>query len=282
MNGDLRPELGQILRAIDFGDVSHEDIERRINALIEAEIEKTDGPADMAMIEACQALLMQLHDCHPDTACIGSAGVQNDEQKPCRKFIGWRIAIAAAVIVLVVGAVGYRYQWLEGTSTLDGQQYIVQGHEITTSMIETAIAEHSGYAQCQIQDIAELISFLGFDPCIPSELAGKWQAEQFNVLVSPSFIQVSTSYASISVTNHDLVYSQIWFMNAENAFMSVEQNANGMVFCVQSTDVYISQNNERILLSWQKGLSANLLSGTECEDVLIRLVQELIGGMDNE
>ena len=120
MNGNLRPELGQILRAIDFGDVSHEEIERRLNALIEAEGEKTDGPADMAMIEACQALLMQLHDCHPDTACIGSAGVQKDEQKPCRKFIGWRIAIATTVIVLVVGAVGYRYQWLEGTSTLDG------------------------------------------------------------------------------------------------------------------------------------------------------------------
>lgn len=278
MNGDLRPELGQILRAIDFGDVSHEEIERRLNALIEAEIEKTDGPADMAMIEACQALLMQLHDCHPDTACIGSAGVQNDEQKPCRKFIGWRIAIAAAVIVLVVGAVGYRYQWLEGTSTLDGQQYIVQGHEITTSMIETAIAEHSGYAQCQIRDNAELISFLGFDPCIPSELAGKWQAEQFDVLVLSGFVQISTRYVSKTAEYHDLAYSQIWFTSAEEAFVSIEQSDEGKLIKVLSADIYISQNSERTLFSWQKGLSVNLLSGTDHQDILMEAVREMIGG----
>lgn len=278
MNGDLRPELGQILRAIDFGDVSHEEIERRLNALIEAEIEKTDGPADMAMIEACQALLMQLHDCHPDTACIGSAGVQNDEQKPCRKFIGWRIAIAAAVIVLVVGAVGYRYQWLEGTSTLDGQQYIVQGHEITTSMIETAIAEHSGYAQCQIRDNAELISFLGFDPCIPPELAGKWQAEQFDVLVLSGFVQISTRYVSKTAEYHDLAYSQIWFTSAEEAFVSIEQSDEGKLIKVLSADIYISQNSERTLFSWQKGLSVNLLSGTDHQDILMEAVREMIGG----
>ena len=278
MNGDLRPELGQILRAIDFGDVSHEEIERRLNALIEAEIEKTDGPADMAMIEACQALLMQLHDCHPDTACIGSAGVQNDEQKPCRKFIGWRIAIAAAVIVLVVGAVGYRYQWLGGTSTLDGQQYIVQGHEITTSMIETAIAEHSGYAQCQIRDNAELISFLGFDPCIPSELAGKWQAEQYDILLLPNFVQINIKYASSSKSDHDIVYTQSWFLNVKEAFMSIEQNAEGESFRIESTDVYMSQNSERILLSWQEGLSANLLSVEGDMDTIMKVVQEMIGG----
>lgn len=278
MNGDLRPELGQILRAIDFGDVPHEEIERRLNALIEAEIEKTDGPADMAMIEACQALLMQLHDCHPDTACIGSAGAQNDERKPCRKFTGWRIAIAAAVIVLVVGAVGYRYQWLEGTSTLDGQQYIVQGHEITTSMIETAIAEHSGYAQCQIQDTAELISFLGFDPCIPSELAGKWQAEQYDILLLPNFVQINIKYASSSRSDHDIVYTQSWFLNVQEAFMSIEQNADGESFRIESTDVYMSRNSERILLSWQEGLSANLLSVESDKDTLMEVVQEMIGG----
>ena len=278
MNGDLRPELGQILRAIDFGDVSHEEIERRLNALIEAESEKTDGPADMAMIEACQALLLQLHDCHPDTAYISSAGVQNDQRKPCRKFIGWRIAIAAAVIVLVVGAVGYRYQWLEGTSTLDGQQYIVQGHEITTAMIETAIAEHSSYAQCQIRDTAELISFLGFDPCIPSELAGKWQAEQYDVLLLPNFIQINIKYTSSSKSDHDIVYTQSWFLNVKEAFMSIEQNAEGESFRIESTDVYMSQNSERILLLWQEGLSANLLSVENDMDTIMKVVQEMIGG----
>ena len=54
-------QLAKIKDAIKKGELTKEIIERRLNAAIDAELRKTDSPADMELINACQDLLWEIN-----------------------------------------------------------------------------------------------------------------------------------------------------------------------------------------------------------------------------
>ena len=51
----------QILTAIDFGHLSYDETERRLQQLIDLEVNQTERPADPVLLDACYDLLLQMH-----------------------------------------------------------------------------------------------------------------------------------------------------------------------------------------------------------------------------
>jgi len=289
MNGDRRSLEGQILSAIDNGNLPHNEIERRLESLIEAEFEKVDEPADTELIEECQSLLMQLHNFHPDEKLIPTFEESRGYQKALAKrksrhkhMLEMRIVATAAVFILILGGFGIHRQWLSGVSSQDGQQYLVKGHEISTAMIESAIAEHEQFAHCLTSDIEEAIDFLGFTPTIPSLLIGEWEPSTFDITFFPESIQLYISYTSKGFPEQMLMYAQTFFPDVANAFLSIEQNTNGKKILLQSIDVYLSQNNSYTIATWKDDLTVHWLSGSLEKDSIIQITQDLLGGHRNE
>lgn len=285
MNGDRRSHVGQILSAIDNGNLPHNEIERRLESLIEAEFEKVGEPADTELIKECQSLLMQLHNIQPDQKPIPAFEKSRGYQKALAKresrhkhTLAMRTVAAAAVFILILGGFGIQQQWLSGVSSQDGQQYLVKGRELSTAMIESAIAEHEQYAHCSTTDLKEAIDFLGFTPTIPTMLNGEWEPSMFDITIFPDSIQLYVRYTSMHYIDQELVYSQTFFTDVENAFLSIEQNADGDKTMLQPVAVYVSQNSSRTILTWRNGLSVNWLSGDSEKSLLIPIVQEIIGG----
>ena len=62
MSGDGRSScVDQILKAIDFGQLTYDETERRLQQLIDEETNQIEHPANADMLDACYSLLLQLH-----------------------------------------------------------------------------------------------------------------------------------------------------------------------------------------------------------------------------
>ena len=76
----------------------------------------------------------------------------------------WRMGVAAAASLILVfgGVVLSKYQWIGGHSSINEQQYVIQGQEIGASTIQNSIAEHNGIAELTTTNWNNVIAFLGF------------------------------------------------------------------------------------------------------------------------
>ena len=62
MSSDGRSNyIDQILHAIDYGNLSYKDTERRLQKLIDDETYQLNHPSNPDFLNACQTILFQLH-----------------------------------------------------------------------------------------------------------------------------------------------------------------------------------------------------------------------------
>ena len=186
-----------ILKTILYGDLSKQEMERRLQEVIDEELSgPLNAPADMELVEKCQSLLWELSVNgsvpYPDHA-------EESKQKLIRKleeassnrrtgFLRRAIAVAAA-IVLLCGLSVMSIRWFEGTSTPDGQQYVIRGQEITTEMVAKAIAEHQGDGKLVTTSKTEAEEYLGFEIPLPEQLLGEYVCDQYAVHMLPAWAQ---------------------------------------------------------------------------------------------
>lgn len=287
MNGDCRSVTDQILAAIDYGKLSREETERRLVALIDAEAARQDGPADMARVNACEDLLMAMHT-HgtmnfESNLLANQAAVHERHRawKRRREALGRRghalAAVAAAIVVLVGVGGGVRWRWLAGTSTPDGQQYVIQQREIGIETIRRAIAEHTDVTEITTDDRDRFVSFLGFDPDVPDVIQGKWEAGTYGVLVTPDAIRLAVQYTS-DQESESLKYSMYYYTSFEDAYSTFEQNSTGAYKLHQGVAVYEASNEGRITLTWKEDATVYRLAGNIALDEGRSIVNTLLGG----
>ena len=286
MSGDGRSScVDQILKAIDFGQLTYDETERRLQQLIDEETSQIEHPANADMLDACYSLLLQLHT-HGSITYRSEKernwqAIRQRVQAHRHRSDVWRkigLSAAAAFTLLFLGSL-LHFHWFEGTSTPDGQQYVVQGHEITSQMIETAIAEHKGLQVYDVEDTAQLASLLGFDPAVPTSLNNEWFAQGCTLTFFPDYIHLVIRYDSSVKEADSIIYSQFFFCDANNAYLSFEQSADGVHQFVDKYDIYISENEGRITCVWHDQFIVSNLVGQIGEDESLTLVKVLLGGM---
>ena len=165
------------------------------------------------------------------------------------------------------------------TSTPDGQQYVVQGHEITSQMIETAIAEHESGASMITVAVSQLQEELGFDPGIPQVLADTYVAGESLIYFLPRMIQINTNYRTTTSDNYAFLYVVNLYSDVDAAYVSIEQDRNGRSTIINNQRVYTSVNMDYNVACWQVGRSVYTMSFTKDIDCTEKIINELLGGI---
>lgn len=286
MSGDGRSScVDQILKAIDFGQLTYDETERRLQQLIDEEASQIEHPANADMLDACYSLLLQLHT---HGSIIYSSEKERNWQAIRQRVQAhrqrsdiWRkvgISAAAAFTLLFLGSL-LHFHWFEGTSTPDGQQYVVQGHEITSQMIETAIAEHENGASMITVTVSQLQEELGFDPGIPQVLADTYVAGESLIYFLPHMVQIYTNYRTMNDNTFAISYVINLYSNIDAAFVSIEQDKNGNSMIINDQIVYTSANMEYNVACWQVGHSVHTMSFNRDIDCTEKIINELLGGI---
>ena len=198
----------QILQAINNGNLPVEEIRRRLFAMAEEEL---SGPLnreyDKVKVELCESLLWEsmtdgetpLPDWEKSKAAVER---KYEARKRRRRILAYGLWVAALALVffIILTAAGVMppIRWFTGKSTEDQQQYVVEGHELVSSIDSTAIANVGSSPRNNHIDHAtkeEMVEFLGFDPGLPEVLAGNHLPVDYKVAVNTSFISVGSQYS---------------------------------------------------------------------------------------
>ena len=244
-----------ILKTILNGNLSKKEIERRLQEVIDKELSgPLDAPADMELVEKCQSLLWELATNgsipYPDHAEESKQKLVQKLEQPSfgrRTSFLRRLIVVAAAFVLVCGLSLISIHWINGTSSPDGEQYIVQGHEITIDMIQHCIAEHMEDGWYATTSKAEVEEYLGFDILVPSLLAGKYNCESYEVNILPIWIQCMCNYAYGDQTISIMIY---FLTDVNDTVLFMEQNEVGDIIHVDDLKVYVSENVDNNSLIW--------------------------------
>ena len=269
MDGERKSCTVRILTAIEYGKLSNNETERRLCELVEAEVNKTDSEADMELIKACQLLMWQLHthgelayDSHYDEnkAKIVRQLRHNALISNTAKSVGRMLAAAAAVLLVVLALRGdVQWSWLEHDDTFDQQQHIIAGNEVGVELVKSAMAECGGIGKVRVSSPQELFKYVSFVP-MPQQMNEEWNFSFADMSISPIFIRIDAQYKN-SETQSTMTYSICLFTDAEEAYFTFEQSAEGELLTVDGHQVYIAANIHRQVMCWTDGLAFIRVSG---------------------
>lgn len=284
MDGERKSCTERILSAIEYGRLPNDETERRLSALIEAEVNKTDSAADMELIAACQSLLWKLHT-HGEVP-YESHYEQNWEQIIKRlkcetlmtktaKSIGRMLAAAAAIVLVVLGLSGnLKWSWLEHDDTPDQQQHIIAGNEIGVELVQSAIAEHGENGQIRVSSHEELAEYIEFVP-MPRIIDEVWEFTFADISISPICIYIDAQYVDTS-SQTSVIYSTVLFTDVDEAYYTLEQSATGHSLSMEGHQVYVSANMHKTMICWTDGLAYVQISGECLEQEGLQIVQILL------
>lgn len=285
MNGERKSYTERILNAIEYGRLSTAETERRLCALIEDEVNKTDSAADMELIEACQSLLWQLHthgavayDSHREknSAAIAKRLRRHMSQIQAIKSAGKVLATAAAIVLVVLGLSGrLHWSWLEHDNTFDQQQHIIAGNEAGIDLVRSAIADHLNEEIAHIITVEELRAEFSFIP-VPEQIHETWYYDSATAFVSPDMIRLDIHYNNIN-GKQTFLYTAVVFTSAEDTFFAFEQSNMGSAMEVLGNHVYVTQNVAKPVFNWTQGLAIVRAAGDIDENEGLSIIEFLIG-----
>lgn len=271
-NGSANYKLQAIKEALKNGSITKEQLFTRLSNAVEQEYQKPVSEQDVAFLFACQDILDEMRtgkvyvsrkeECKK---ALKQRLSQEVRQRSKKQNVLWRGALAAvALIVLAVGVEMLLHrEWFEGASTDDGQQYVVQGQEMDPGIISEGIADNEPRTgELTTTNLDEVIKFLGFEPDLPTWMPEGWKLTNYEVGVVTDETIIKATYVK---ADDIIVFIQKKYTDLDNAYASFEQNAEDHVITIGNTEVYYSENINRVRYNWKKendvfSLSGNLAS----------------------
>lgn len=271
-NGSANYKLQAIKESLKNGSITKEQLFTRLSNAVEQEYQKPVSEQDVAFLFACQDILDEMRtgkvyvsrkeECKK---ALKQRLSQEVRQRSKKQNVLWRGALAAvALIVLAVGVEMLLHrEWFEGASTDDGQQYVVQGQEMDPGIISEGIADNEPRTgELTTTNLDEVIKFLGFEPDLPTWMPEGWKLTNYEVGVVTDETIIKATYVK---ADDIIVFIQKKYTDLDNAYASFGQNAEGHVITIGNTEVYYSENINRVRYNWKKendvfSLSGNLAS----------------------
>lgn len=291
-NGVSSQTSAKILAAIENGLLSPEDTEGRLISLINEEFDREDAPADMELVKACEYLLLSTksEDTQALVRTILNDGRAAERQKSLSRRIHRnavsrqlsRIAYVGAAMILCVFSLDMiRLQWLDGRSSDDLQQYVVNGTEINTKLIEEVNADPKNEEYVYTTtDLNEALEKLDFVPVLP-QVSADLTVSTYNVsksLKNTTFGIQYTNQAGIDCLRFEAIYLK----EMHEQELAFEQNKEGEVIIVGNTTVYQTKNYDRSACMWSKGPILYTLTSSDTAIELLRIIQLTEGAYENE
>lgn len=284
-NGSANYKLQAIKESLKNGSITKEQFFTRLSNAVEQEYQKPVSEQDVAFLSACQDILDEMRtgkvyvsrkeECKKALKQRLSQEVRHRSRK---QNVLWRGALAAvALIVLAVGVEMLLHrEWFEGTSTDDGQQYVVQGQEIDPGIISEGVADNEPRTgELTTTNLDEAIKFLGFEPDLPTWMPEGWKPAGYDVVILADEKRFRVQYTN-SNTNTKFVYSQILYTQMEEAYASFEQNSNGQSFEIGKIKIYQSVNTDKKRYNWTLDNSVFSLAGDVDYDTVYQIICSII------
>ena len=265
MGSDRQVIADQILKAIDYGNLPQDEIERRLEQIIETELNVPfNAEINKEKVDLCNSLLKKLYF---QGKIEDETDIEESKEKVRKRVNAYRrrrsilwtaVRSIAAALILVVGLTLLNVippiRWFTGTSTDDEQQYIVQGHVINTQTIANAISEHNGSGLFNTRSNQELNDYLGFEVIFPPGLGDEFLATEYSISISTEAIRISCNYSRTLTPSRvsEIKLSVTLFSSTEDFYTSFEQDNNGEELIVNKTTVYVYENLGRINYVWTK------------------------------
>lgn len=208
----------QLKKAVLSGQMTADELKDRLRRMIDAELSKDDREIDADFVRACDDLLTEL---------CGVPEPREDE------FFEWQwamiqrriadraerkrilikasvIAAAAVLIVVLLGTVSIRLSWFHHYSTPDGQQYKIEGRQLTID--SGAIATEGDNVQNRLSstDRNQIEEFLGFslEGMIP-DLEG-WEIDNYFASFPSNYLIINIRYVNKKEKEKELGFIIHW------------------------------------------------------------------------
>lgn len=288
MNGD-RTIMVEILNAIEHGTLSVHETRRRLEDLIDKEIQNADAPANMQLVEECERLLWELNtdgklsyvSHKKDNMAAVLRRIHNRKTICLLKKYSFRVcSAAAAMFILVIGieAIMHR-EWFDSYSTDDEQAYIIEGQISDPSLIQEGTADDNAvFSEFSTQSISEATAFLNYSFSLPGASISDWYIDEYYCAKSPSTLELFAYYTNHNKADDVLMIKARHYNNVEDAFISFEQNEEGYFLDHRGYSLYVSENIERTSHMWRNDTDIYIIDGNITTSEAIQIFDMIVGG----
>lgn len=287
MDGD-HTVMVEILNAIEHGTLSVDETRRRLEDIIEKEIEKTDAPANFLLVEECEKLLWEIntngklpfisHLKENHSAFLRHSRQQRNIQN-IKKYLFRIGTVAASLGILSIALEAFLHQeWLSTSTTSDGEQLIISGEVIEPGLIETGNADGNEQANqfFTTTNLDEATEFLGVDFGIPDHPAGDWIPSHYDCRKTKRKTEL-LGYYYLSNTQTALTINAYLFSDIQNAYIEYEQNREGSTCEYHGITLYLSENIDKTQCMWMYDSTIYIIDGQiELSDAL-KIVNQIMG-----
>ena len=287
MAGNRNPQVEKILSVIEYGTLSVEETRRRVEALIDAETEKEDEPADMELIDACEDLLWELgtngsipFDSRMETnRAAVHARLRSRPIRSGHPVVRTAAMVAALFAFALIGESVFHREWLEARSTPDQQQFVLQGYEIDPGIVGRSIAEHSEAEPLSTTDWSAVEDYLGFAPFLLKMDREEWNTEVYYASVSPIYVKLTAIYQRAQDETQRMLYTTYCFQNMKDAYAAFEQNCEGKPIEILGRQAYVSENMGNTSVFYYENNCTYRVVGNIEYDELLRFAEEMMEGL---
>ena len=284
MSNKTEPKkMDELLQAIKEGEISKDEIIKRLNSAIDREYQKKKG-ADMAFVAACENLLDKLLGgdktpfvSHTDKYLSEIRRNTVVRTKPkARPMVRLASVVVSILVLVVLSGAAFRWNWFVGSPTADQQQYVIKGHQVDLSLISKCIAEHSpDSTSFSTTNWNEMVDYLGVEPEVFQDTEAI-QMIKCNARVMSSEIQISVVYKELT-TEKSIVFQSIFCTDINDAYMTYEQESGYKREIADIGVLYVSNNHANSAYIWIKDNVVFSILG-DIDDSLAEMMIRTIGG----
>lgn len=284
MSNKTEPKkMDELLQAIKEGELSKDEIIKRLNSAIDREYQKKKG-ADMAFVAACENLLDKLLGgdktpfvSHTDKYLSEIRRNTVVRTKPkARPMVRLASVVVSVLVLVVLSDAAFHWNWFVGSPTADQQQYVIKGHQVDLSLISKCIAEHSpDSTSFSTTNWDEMVDYLGFEPEVFQDTEAI-QMIKCNARVMSSEIQISVVYKELT-TEKSIVFQSIFCTDINDAYMTYEQESGYKREIADIGVLYVSNNHANSAYIWIKDNVVFSILG-DIDDSLAEMMIRTIGG----
>lgn len=277
----VQSKLEAIKGHISDGSLNAQMLHNRLIHEIEHELSKPSKEVDMDYVEACEDLLDRLNGEKEDT--VTSHYFHNLEairqtmmpKNKNRAFYRLRPMVAVCTMLLVLfSGVFFQHTQVSMTQSPDGEQYIIQGAEVTPDLTASA----AGYREpgfWDTDDWNEAVKLYGDTPCVPTWLPTGWRVERYSIDISESFARFAVTYTNAAGDGH-LIFDTVAYNDTADLRAELEQNEGGEYRNMgNGISAYVTKNVDNLSACWITGQTKFVLSGTITENDLCRCIQSI-------
>lgn len=276
-------KMDELLQAIKEGELSKDEIIKRLNSAIDREYQKKKG-ADMAFVAACENLLDKLlgGDKTPfvsHTAKYLSEIRRNTvvRTKPkARPMVRLASVVVSILVLVVLSNAAFHWNWFVGSPTADQQQYVIKGHQVDLSLISKCIAEHSpDSTSFSTTNWNEMVDYLGFEPEVFQDTEAI-QMVECDAQIMSSEIHINVVYKE-KASEKNIVFQSVFCTDIDDAYMTFEQESGYKREIADIGVLYVSNNHANSAYIWIKDNVVFSILG-DIDDSLAEMMIRTIGG----